>query len=165
MTTCNQSTLSRRRFIVSTATAAGGLMLGFHLPPGGARADEIAAQPWMSPLDGGTEINAWLLIDPEDNVLIRVAQSEMGEGVFTALPMIVAEELECDWSKVRAEYASANRQPARGRGLPAHGDRRQRRRAALTRISAAGRRQRPGAPDRGRGRGVGRAGFGVPGRE
>jgi isoquinoline 1-oxidoreductase subunit beta len=108
MTIVLNPTLSRRRFIVSTATAAGGLMLGFHLP-GGARADEIAAQPWMSPLDGGTEINAWLLIDPDDNVLIRVAQSEMGEGIFTALPMIVAEELECDWSKVRAEYASANR--------------------------------------------------------
>jgi isoquinoline 1-oxidoreductase beta subunit len=109
MTISINPALSRRRFIVSTATAAGGLMLGFHLPPGGARADEIATQPWMSPLDGGTEINAWLLIDPDDNVLIRVAQSEMGEGVFTALPMIVAEELECDWSKVRAEYASANR--------------------------------------------------------
>ena len=55
------------------------------------------------------------LIDPDDNVLIRVAQSEMGEGVFTALPMIVAEELECDWSKVRAEYASANRSLREGR--------------------------------------------------
>jgi isoquinoline 1-oxidoreductase beta subunit len=109
MTTVLNPTFSRRRFIVSTATAAGGLMLGFHLPPGTARAAEIAAQPWLPSLAGGTEINAWLLIDPEDNVLIRVAQSEMGEGVFTALPMIVAEELECDWSKVRAEYASANR--------------------------------------------------------
>jgi isoquinoline 1-oxidoreductase subunit beta len=109
MTTMLNPALSRRRFIVSTATAAGGLMLGFHLPLGGAEAAEIAAQPWTSPLDGGAEVNAWLVIDPDDNVLIRVAQSEMGEGVFTAMPMIVAEELECDWSKVRAEYASANR--------------------------------------------------------
>jgi isoquinoline 1-oxidoreductase subunit beta len=109
MTTVLNPTLSRRRFIVSAASAAGGLMLGFHLPSGNARAAEIAAQPWLPPFDGGAEINAWLLIDPDDNVLIRVAQSEMGEGIFTALPMIVAEELECDWSKVRAEYASANR--------------------------------------------------------
>jgi isoquinoline 1-oxidoreductase beta subunit len=109
MTTMLNPALSRRRFIVSTATAAGGLMLGFHLPSAGAGAAEIAAQPWTSPLDGGAEVNAWLVIDPDDNVLIRVAQSEMGEGVFTAMPMIVAEELECDWSKVRAEYASANR--------------------------------------------------------
>ena len=64
--------LSRRRFIVSTATAAGGLMLGFHLPTGGARADEIAVQPWMSPLDGGAEINAWLLIDPDDDRASRL---------------------------------------------------------------------------------------------
>jgi isoquinoline 1-oxidoreductase beta subunit len=109
MTTVPNTTLSRRRFIVSTASVAGGLLLGFHLPPGEVLAAEIRAQPWQPPLDGGAEINAWLVIDPDDNVLIRVAQSEMGEGIFTALPMIVAEELECDWSKVRAEYASANR--------------------------------------------------------
>jgi isoquinoline 1-oxidoreductase beta subunit len=109
MTTMLNPTLSRRRFVVSSATAAGGLMLGFHLPGHAAEAAEIATKPWMAPLEGGAEINAWLLIDPDDNVLIRVAQSEMGEGIFTALPMIVAEELECDWSKVHAEYASANR--------------------------------------------------------
>ncbi|HET6469544.1 MAG TPA: molybdopterin cofactor-binding domain-containing protein, partial [Geminicoccaceae bacterium] len=103
--------ITRRTFIVRTATAAGGLALGFHLPPNGgaAEAAEIAPKPWEAPLTGGAEINAWLVIDEDDNVLIRVAQSEMGEGVFTALPMIVAEELACDWSKVRAEYASANR--------------------------------------------------------
>ena len=55
------------------------------------------------------EINAWLVIGSDDTVTIRVAQSEMGEGVFTSMPMLVAEELECDWVKVRAEYASANR--------------------------------------------------------
>jgi isoquinoline 1-oxidoreductase beta subunit len=100
MTTMLNPALSRRRFIVSTATAAGGLMLGFHLPSAGADAAEVAAQPWTSPV-GGTEVNAWILIDPDDNVLIRVAQSEMGEGIFTALPMIVAEELECDLRALR----------------------------------------------------------------
>ena len=53
--------------------------------------------------------NAWLVIAPDDTVTIRVAQSEMGEGVFTSMPMMVAEELQCDWNKVKAEYASANR--------------------------------------------------------
>jgi isoquinoline 1-oxidoreductase beta subunit len=60
-------------------------------------------------MEGGTEVNAWLVIGSDDTVTIRVAQSEMGEGVFTSMPMLVAEELECDWTKVRAEYASANR--------------------------------------------------------
>ena len=54
------------------------------------------------------------MIGSDDSVTIRVAQSEMGDGVFTSMPMIVAEELECDWSKVRAEYASANRTGSRG---------------------------------------------------
>ena len=57
----------------------------------------------------GPEVNAWLIIGSDDTVTIRVAQSEMGKGVFTSMPMLVAEELECDWTKVRAEYASANR--------------------------------------------------------
>src|SRR4029079_10979753 len=53
----------------------------------------------------GHEINAWIVIRPDDTVIIRVARSEMGQGVMTALPMLVAEELECDWSKVASEYA------------------------------------------------------------
>ena len=65
-------------------------------------------QPWyhdaMVP-----EINAWLTIAPDDTVTIRVAQTEMGTGVFTSCPMMVAEEFQCDWSKVRAEYASVHR--------------------------------------------------------
>jgi isoquinoline 1-oxidoreductase beta subunit len=89
--------IDRRRFIKASLGSAGGLLLGFHLP---ARAAASAA---------GVEINAWLQIDPDGSVLIRVAQSEMGQGVFTALPMIVAEELEVEWSSVRAEYVSANR--------------------------------------------------------
>ena len=108
--------LTRRRFIVTSASAGGGMMLGFYLP-GAAEVlavppemEKIAGQPWMSPTDAaGAEVNAWLVIAPDDTVTIRVAQSEMGEGVFTSMPMIVAEELQCDWNKVKAEYASANR--------------------------------------------------------
>ena len=55
------------------------------------------------------EIDAWIAIEPDDSILIRYTRSEMGQGSMTALPMIVAEELQCDWSKVKVEYGSANR--------------------------------------------------------
>jgi isoquinoline 1-oxidoreductase beta subunit len=90
--------ISRRSFILKSAAAGGGLALGFHLPWGRGPVRAVAAQP--------AEVNAWIIVQPDDTVVIRVARSEMGQGSFTALPMLVAEELECDWSKVRAEYAS-----------------------------------------------------------
>jgi len=112
-----KSKITRRHFIVTSTAASGGLAIGFYLP--GAEASTLPSdqedlkinnQPWVSPTEkGGAEVNAWLVISPDDTVTIRVAQSEMGEGVFTAMPMIVAEELHCDWNKVQAEYASANR--------------------------------------------------------
>jgi isoquinoline 1-oxidoreductase beta subunit len=102
--------MDRREFL-STASAIGGAMvLGFWLPPSSAEAQSAAASgsPWyreaLVP-----EINAWITIAPDDTVTIRVSQIEMGQGVFTSGPMIVAEELQCDWNKIRAEYASANR--------------------------------------------------------
>ncbi len=108
--------ITRRKFIRTAVAGGGGMLLGFYLPVAQAvtgSADQqglIAGNPWTPPTDGaGAEVNAWLLIAPDDTVTIRVAQSEMGEGVFTSMPMIVAEELQCDWSKVKAEYASANR--------------------------------------------------------
>jgi isoquinoline 1-oxidoreductase subunit beta len=100
--------LNRRDFLAATAAIGGAMVLGFHLPPTSAQAAPIQGQPWyrdaMVP-----EINAWLTIAPDDTVTIRVAQTEMGTGVFTSCPMMVAEELQCDWSKVRAEYASPQR--------------------------------------------------------
>jgi isoquinoline 1-oxidoreductase subunit beta len=101
--------INRRQFIITTAVAGGGLMLGFFLPTRQAETATIAPEPWTSPTTNGAEVNAWLLIGSDDTVTIRVAQSEMGEGVFTSLPMLVAEELACDWQKIHAEYASANR--------------------------------------------------------
>lgn len=87
--------LTRRSFLVQAA-AGGGFALGFHLPLNvSAQADAAS-----------TEINAWIVVHANDSVVIRVARSEMGQGVFTALPMLVAEELECDWAKVTAEFAS-----------------------------------------------------------
>jgi CO/xanthine dehydrogenase Mo-binding subunit len=102
--------MNRRDFLAATAAAGGAMVLGFYLPPSAraATAAAIQGQPWyrdaMVP-----EINAWLTIAPDDTVTIRVAQTEQGTGVFTSCPMMVAEELQCDWSKVRAEYASPQR--------------------------------------------------------
>ena len=105
--------LSRRHFIVAGATAAGGLAIGVGLLPGDAEAFTVDAKPWAQPMDqegySPYDIDAWIAIEPDDTILIRYTRSEMGQGSMTALPMIVAEELQCDWSKVRVEYGSANR--------------------------------------------------------
>src|SRR5262249_48295621 len=98
-----QHTVSRRQFLISTAAVGGSFILGFYLPQRAAGAVDIAPKPWTPPVEGGQEVNAWLVIGNDDTVTIRVAQSEMGQGVFTSMPMIIAEELECDWTKVRAE--------------------------------------------------------------
>ena len=90
--------ISRRSFILTSAAVGGGLLLGFDLFGAGRSSRVAAAQ--------AAEVNAWIVVQPDDAVIIRAARSEMGQGSFTALPMLVAEELECDWSKVRAEYAS-----------------------------------------------------------
>jgi isoquinoline 1-oxidoreductase beta subunit len=102
--------LSRRHFIVTAVTAAGGLAIGI----GPAKALPIAAQPWSPETADSHEFNAWLVIEPDDTIIIRYPRSEMGQGSFTALPMMVAEELEADWSKVKAEFASANRNLRQG---------------------------------------------------
>jgi isoquinoline 1-oxidoreductase beta subunit len=106
--TSSKQQMNRRYFLASTAAVGGAMILSFHLPATSARAAERVGEPWyrdaLVP-----EINAWLTIAPDDTVTIRVAQTEMGSGVFTSCPMMVAEELQCDWSKVRAEYASPHR--------------------------------------------------------
>src|SRR5271163_3406922 len=107
--TGDASTLSRRHFILTAASAAGGLMIGIVVAPDGARAATISTQPWNDNDYARHEIDAWIAIDPDDSILIRYQRSEMGQGSMTALPMIITEELQCDWSKVRIEYASANR--------------------------------------------------------
>jgi isoquinoline 1-oxidoreductase beta subunit len=89
--------LSRRSLLISAAAVGGGLVLGFELPDGGEPARAGDAAP---------ELNAWIVISPDDTVVIRVARAEMGQGTFTALPMLVAEELECDWRLVKPEFAA-----------------------------------------------------------
>src|ERR1700728_1559544 len=101
--------LTRRHFIVTAATLAGGLAVGIGAKPHFASATTVAAQPWDQDAYAPNEIDAWIAIDPDDSILIRYQRSEMGQGSMTALPMIVNEELQADWSKVRLEYASTNR--------------------------------------------------------
>jgi isoquinoline 1-oxidoreductase beta subunit len=98
---------SRRKFLKQSAAIGGGLTFGFHVPPALA-ADISSAIP-------GVEINAWVVVRPDDTVIIRYARSEMGQGSMTSAPMLVAEELECDWKNVRVEYASANESVRRKR--------------------------------------------------
>ena len=106
-----QFTVSRRTFLLQTAAVGGSLVVGFHLPQlAHALGDGAGTEPSNS-----REINAWIVLNPDDSVIIRVARSEMGQGSFTGLPQLVAEELECDWSKVRAEYASTSEHLRRGR--------------------------------------------------
>jgi len=103
------SKLSRRHFIVTGATAAGGLLIGIGIPRA-AQAATVPGQPWNDDnAYAPNEIDAWIAIDPDDSILIRYERSEMGQGSMTALPMMINEELEGDWSKVRIEYASPNR--------------------------------------------------------
>ncbi|HEY1544328.1 MAG TPA: molybdopterin cofactor-binding domain-containing protein, partial [Xanthobacteraceae bacterium] len=101
--------LTRRHFIITAATAAGGFAIGIGAAPR-AQAASVVAQPWNDDnAYAANEIDAWIAIDPDDSILIRYQRAEMGQGSMTALPMMIAEELQCDWSKVRIEYASANR--------------------------------------------------------
>jgi isoquinoline 1-oxidoreductase beta subunit len=89
--------VSRREFLKQSAAIGGGLAVG--AGPLGVFAQKAGE---------GVEINAWVLVRPDDGIVIRYARSEMGQGSMTSAPMLVAEELECDWKRVKIEYASAN---------------------------------------------------------
>jgi isoquinoline 1-oxidoreductase beta subunit len=100
-----QSALSRRSFMVSAG--AGGLMLGFDLPwLGRASAQTVPGAP---------EINAWVVVRPDDSVVIRIARSEMGQGTLTGLAQLVAEELDCNWARVSTEFPTPGQSLARNR--------------------------------------------------
>jgi isoquinoline 1-oxidoreductase beta subunit len=88
---------TRREFLQATAAAGTGLVIGFTLP-------SCARAPQGPPL----EPNAWLRIGTDDSVLVIVDRSEMGQGVTTSLPMLLAEELEADWSTIRIAFAPAD---------------------------------------------------------
>src|SRR4051794_23252548 len=92
------TTLTRREFLKASGAVGGGLALEFSI------ASAASAQATRAPV----EVTHWILIQPDDKVVIRVARSEMGQGSLTGLCQLVAEELECDWGKVSAEFASPN---------------------------------------------------------
>ena len=101
--------ISRRSFIVTTAAASGGLAIGFRLPAGAGSAEAQSATA------AGAEINAWVVVKPDDTCVIRIARSEMGQGTRTGLAQLVAEELECDWKKVVTESITPGQNLARER--------------------------------------------------
>src|SRR5688500_6125323 len=98
--------VSRRTFIRTSIAAGGGLLLGFHLPY--ALPATVEPQPWKT-RTRGVEINAWLTIGKDGTVTIRVPHTEMGQGALTSVSMMIAEELNVDWSKVQAVFADPNR--------------------------------------------------------
>jgi isoquinoline 1-oxidoreductase beta subunit len=98
--------MNRRSFVIGTAAVGGGLALGLRIPFG----PEV-----VRAADGSPEINAWVVIRPDDTVVIRVARSEMGQGTITGLAQLVAEELDCDWSKVTYEYPTPGQNVRRKR--------------------------------------------------
>ena len=101
---------SRRKFVVTTAAAGGGLAIGLHLPfatAATATKGAAAAEP--------VEVNAWVLIKPDDTCIIRIARSEMGQGTMTGLAQLMVEELECDWNKISTEFPTPGDSLARKR--------------------------------------------------
>ena len=88
----------RRSFLKASAVAGGGLLIGFHLPLANRMGEAEAATKEFVP-------NAWIRIDADDTVTLRVASSEMGQGVHTAIPMLLAEELDCEWARIKVEMA------------------------------------------------------------
>jgi hypothetical protein len=89
--------ITRRGFVFGISAAVGGLVLGFKSAAAQTGATQAAATT--------PELTAWVVIEPDDTVVIRVARSEMGQGIFTSLPMLVAEELDCvRWPRLLGQY-------------------------------------------------------------
>jgi isoquinoline 1-oxidoreductase beta subunit len=105
------ATVSRRAVIRTMVGAGGGLLLGFHVP--GALAAVVAPRPWTTTTDG-QEINAWLTIDRDGAVTVRVPHTEQGQGALTSVSMMIAEELDVPWQSVHAVFADMNRHVNRG---------------------------------------------------
>ena len=139
--------VSRRGFMKAGAVAGGGLMLGFFLPGAGKlamAADSAPAKPVYAP-------NAFLHIAPDNTVTVQVNRLEFGQGVQTSLPMLIAEELDADWSMVRGALAPAGEQykdaaygmqMTGGSGSIAHSFTQYREIGAKARAHAGGRRRR-----------------------
>ena len=99
-----QLSVDRRTFLKTSAAGGAALLIGFHLP---ARASDPAEEHEKPPVN---PLNAWVRITPDNHVTLILAKSEMGQGIMTALPMILAEELCLDWKQVSIEQAPTNPQ-------------------------------------------------------
>jgi isoquinoline 1-oxidoreductase beta subunit len=110
----NDITLSRRGFVIAGVSAAGGLVIGLPFP---AEAGVLQPPVMADGTNPAKELTAFLIIEPDNTVTIRVPHQEMGQGTTTALAMLLCEELECDWTKVKVEYASATRNQQAGGNL------------------------------------------------
>lgn len=93
-------TVNRREFLKKTVTGSAGLVIGFYLPGKYEASTRI-------PTKEDASINAWVQIAADDSVTLRIDKSEMGQGISTALTMILAEELDLDWKKIKTEFAPA----------------------------------------------------------
>ena len=97
---------TRRSFLGTSAAATGGLVVAFHIP---FSSEAVAQTPAPS------EVNAWVVVKPDDTIVIRIARSEMGQGTLTGLAQLVAEELDANWAKVTTEYPTPGQNLARNR--------------------------------------------------
>ena len=148
--------IDRRSFLVGTAAVGGGLSLGFAVPFGADTALAQSSKP---------ELNAWVVVRPDDTVVIRIARAEMGQGSQTGLAQLVAEELECDWSKVTTEISHPGRKRCAQTGLGQLQLLRQPRHSRVAGICAQGRRGRTRNAPAGRGQPMERPGFRAHGRQ
>src|SRR3981081_2364583 len=104
-----QPGLSPRDLLSTAAAATGALVVSFWMPQRATAQNVNPAGAAWATEPAVDEINAWVVVAPDDTVTIRIAQTELGQGVWTSNAMMVCEELQCDWSKVRPQYASVNR--------------------------------------------------------
>jgi isoquinoline 1-oxidoreductase beta subunit len=102
--------LNRRSFVVGSAAFGGGLAIGLDIPFGPGAANAQASSQASTP-----ELGAWVVVKPDDTVVVRIVRTEMGQGTITGLAQLVAEELEADWSKVTYEYPTPGQSVARKR--------------------------------------------------
>ena len=101
--------VSRRHFLQTSAAGAGGLVLAFSIPLSSQAASEESPRPESQ------ELNAWVMVRPDDAVIIRIVRSEMGQGTLTGLAQLVAEELDCNWARVSTEYPTPGQSLRRNR--------------------------------------------------
>src|SRR5436853_2375784 len=102
--------LDRRSFLKTTAAATGGLVLGFYLPEN----RDLEAQ---STAGASARLNAYVRVGTDDMITLYIHKAEMGQGTVTSLSMLLAEELECDWKKIRTEFPGVDREYGPNQGV------------------------------------------------